>query len=295
MSRKRIRSSDDEGLYTLISNPVDIHRKTSAWNEHDQSSLRICFENARDESDIVTQVDKLDNLFVNLTLSGWDRDRFLRTTYNEYSKIQDKRAVTIMKKISSIVKLENANAIKEGKVDTFMLSLLTYLDFDSDPLSMHAQYEYMVELSSECRITSIVEYMITKSSDSGDHVILFVEDKHKKNVSDLRDWEEPQIAGEIFTSAHHNAVTAGDVHYPFDIFAVRVVGTIFTFYKTTVYKEYLKECQSGSLPIHNKMVIKRYPQGASPYNGHWDFCNEQDRNKILKMLQSIESFSKHDF
>ena len=45
-----------------------------------------------------------------------------------------------MKKISSIVKLENANAIKEGKVDTFMLSLLTYLDFDSDPLSMHAQY-----------------------------------------------------------------------------------------------------------------------------------------------------------
>ena len=96
MSRKRIRSSDDEGLYTLISNPVDIHRKTSAWN--DQSSLRICFENARDENDIVTQVDKLDNLFVNLTLSGWDRDRFLRTTYNEYSKIQDKRAVTIIKK-----------------------------------------------------------------------------------------------------------------------------------------------------------------------------------------------------
>jgi hypothetical protein len=292
MSRKRIRSSDDEGLYTLISNPVDIHRKTSAWNEHDQSSLRIYFENARDENDIVTQVDKLDNLFANLTLSGWDRDRFLRTTYNEYSKIQDKRAVTIMKKISSIVKLENANAIK---VDTFMLSLLTYLDFDSDPLSMHAQYEYMVELSSECRITSIVEYMITKSSDNGDHVILFIEDKHKKNVSDLRDWEEPQIAGEIFSSAHHNAVTAGDVHYPFDIFAVRVVGTIFTFYKTTVYKEYLKECQSGGLPMHNKMVIKRYPQGANPYNNHWDFCDEQDRNKILRMMQSIESFSKHDF
>jgi hypothetical protein len=54
--------------------------------------------------------------------------------------------------------------------------------------------------------------MITKSNDSGDHVILFVEDKHKKNVSGI------------------------------------------------LRQLYLKECQSGGLPVHNKMIIKRYPQ-----------------------------------
>jgi hypothetical protein len=44
-------------------------------------------------------------------------------------------------------------------------------------------------------ISSIVEFMITRSHS---HTILFV---HNANVSAMRNWEEPQIAGEIFGSA----------------------------------------------------------------------------------------------
>jgi hypothetical protein len=141
-------------------------------------------------------------------------------------------------------------------------------------------------------ISSIVEFMITKSHSNGRHTILFVEDKHNANVSAMRNWEEPQIAGEMFGSAHHNSTLYHGkmISYPFDIFAVRVVGTRFTFYKTAVNEEYLKECQNEGLPTRNKMVIKRYPKDPNPYSA-WDFCDEGDRLKILRMLKSIENKS----
>lgn len=287
---KRAKYDEDDPLYAEIKDITHINKQTNNWTKHDQISLSIFIEDADSESDIVDQIDELDDVYAKLVLPEWDRDRLLLFNPVKYS--YDRQVMTLIEKISDIVAAERANATIESVIDSFMSSLLNFLQFDYYPLSIHPQYKYKVEFMKNHHISSIVEFMITRSHSSGRHTILFVEDKHNANVSAMRNWEEPQIAGEIFGSAHHNGTLYHGkvITYPFDIFAVRVVGTRFTFYKAAVYEEYLKECQNEGLPARNKLVIKRYPKDPNPYNA-WDFCDESDRVKILKMLKSIENKS----
>jgi hypothetical protein len=287
---KRAKYGEDEPLYTEIKSISHISKQTNNWTKHDQSSLNIFIESADNENDIVDQIIELDDVYSKLLLPEWDRDKFLLFNPAKYS--YDRQVMTLIEKTSDIVAAERANSTIESVVDSFMSSLLNFLQFDYYPLSIHPQYKYKVEFMKNHHISSIVEFMITKSHSNGRHTILFVEDKHNANVSAMRNWEEPQIAGEMFGSAHHNSTLYHGkmISYPFDIFAVRVVGTRFTFYKTAVNEEYLKECQNEGLPTRNKMVIKRYPKDPNPYSA-WDFCDEGDRLKILRMLKSIENKS----
>lgn len=278
-SKKRIKYDEEE------EKPLYIHTKTSEWTEHDQASFSIFIDDAANEKDIVEQIDNLDDVYGRLILPGWDRGKFLTFEHTHHPHpSHDRQIMTIIGKISDIVLAEKAKSTHENIVDSFMASLLSFLQFDYYPLSIHPQYDYQVRfMNDKHRISSVVEFMILKSHTNGRHAILFVEDKHTANVSAMRNWEEPQIAGEIFGSAHHN----GSLKYPFDIFAVRVVGTRFTFYRAIVHEEYLKECVTQGLPKNNVLMIKRYPKDADPYKA-WDLCVEDDRIKILTMLRSIE-------
>jgi hypothetical protein len=313
--KKRFYKDNTDSELSLsenISSIEDIKRETSKWTRYDRESLNIHFK----DSDSIVEIFNFpdDDLY----LPGWNTSRFLNLTSADLAELRGKgvrQIITIIRKISEIVITERANTTKEGNTDSsqnevggigidntnnffqlpryhseaFMFSLLSYLEFDFDPLSIYPQYRY-AESVNNFRISSIVEYMIMQSYDSGRHLVLFVEDKHKKNVSELKDWEEPQIAGEMFTSAHHNgSLSLGDtVKYPFDIFAVRVVGTRFTFYKATITREYLEECQNEGLPIRTKLVIERHPRESNPYKNAWNFCEYEDRIKIITMLKSIE-------
>jgi hypothetical protein len=289
---KRKQYDEDKPLYTEIKRISDISKQTNNWTKYDQSSLNIFINDADDESNIVNQIEELDDIYNKLVLKGWDRDKFLLFNPERLQNVNDRQIVTIIEKISYIVAAEKANSTVESVVDSFISSLLNFLRFDYYPLSIHPQYRYKVEFMKSHHVSSIVEFMVMRSHLNGRHTILFVEDKHNANVSAMRDWEEPQIAGEIFGSAHHNGTLyqGKTIKYPFDIFAVRVVGTRFTFYKSAVNEEYLKECHNEGLPTRNQMIIKRYPNNSNPYNA-WDFCSENDRKKILKMLGSIEKKS----
>lgn len=294
---KRVyKEPSDEDPYLEILNISDIHERTSEWNKDDYQSLNIFFEDAITINEMILQTNELNEPYSSLVLKGWNRNDFLITANKEdykNKKIFNRWVITIVRKISAIVAAEVAQSNKEDKIDSFMLSLLTYLQFDLDPLLIHPQYAYTIKFTNNHHISSIVEYMITRKHENGYHIILFIEDKHNDNVSELRNWEEPQIAGEIFGSAHHNGslYRRGIKKYPFTLYAVRVIGTKFTFYKSTITRGYLEECQTGYLPKKNKMIIKRFPQNSDPYVNAWDFCEENDRICILKMLKSIEEES----
>lgn len=283
--------SDDEKLYKEMDKIYDINKQTNEWTKHDQESLKIYFEDSNNEDEIVSQINELNETYEKLKLPNWERNNFLLFQPEKHD--YDRHIMTIIQKISYVVAAELANTNKETKIDSFMLSLLTYLQFDYYPLSINPQYKYKIDFGKNQHISSIVEYMITRSHSNGTHIILFVEDKHMDNVSAIRNWEEPQIAGEIFGSAHHNGnlYQGKEIKYPFPIYAVRVVGTRFTFYKSVINREYLEECQLMGLPKNNKMIIKRYPKNSNPYINAWDFCIEKDRLCILKMLKSIEDIS----
>ncbi|CAO3654364.1 unnamed protein product [Cunninghamella echinulata] len=138
--------------------------------------------------------------------------------------------------------------------------------------------------------------MVTKDDS---YIVLIIEDKHIKNISESDDWSEPQIAGEIFGAAFHNKSLSytKKITYPFNIYAIRVIGTKFTFYKSIVTREYIKETETG-LPKTNKLEIRRFPSQPSVFPNQdkelaaLDFTNENDRIVILSILKTLYEINK---
>lgn len=282
-------SSSEADIAIEIDDLSKISPQTNKWSKEDCASLKISYENAKDIYEIV-QPQSLEGHYKELQLNKWNPYDF-RSIQNPppSRKIQ-----TILHKIRNVVIHEEAGSMKENKVDSFVMSFMEFLGFDEYPLMMHPQYDYSVIVGSNHKISSKVEYMITVNNT---YVLLVIEDKHTNNVSELTDWSEPQIAGEIFGSAYHNVNIAGHhLHYPFFIYAIRIVSTKFTFYKAQITREYLEECSYG-LPIRNSMIIKRYPpqEEASPERARtlnaWNFLQEEDRMMILSTLKGIQQAS----
>lgn len=257
---KRHRNDDNSD----IDNAVHISANTSRWTKENCIALKILYVNASDISEII-MTSQLDDHYKQLELKGWDR---LASDY------PSRKIATIMRKVANVLRNEQED---HRKVDSFLMSLLEYLGFDDDPLLMHPQYDYSTFMSNDHKITSKVEYMITR----GDAYVMLI----VRGVSELTDWSEPQIAGAIFNSAYHN-VTINGLSYPFNIYAVRVVSTKFTFYKAMVTRKYLEECVHG-LPIRNMLDIKSYPPTENHTLNAWDFADEQDRIRILETFKGL--------
>lgn len=76
------------------------------------------------------------------------------------------------------------------------------------------------------------------------------------------------------------------VTYPVTVYAVRVIGTKFTFYKADATLEYIKESARLGLPVSSEMVVQRYPPVKDDPSRltAYDICNKGDRLRILKCL-----------
>jgi len=98
-----------------------------------------------------------------------------------------------------------------------------------------------------------------------------------------------QLAAEILACGNENYFrTVFDTGVIWDyqiIFAVRVVSTYFTFYKTMISKEYWEELGDG-LPQKESIVIKRWPGGECPTDG-LNIMEPSGRQKILEAFFKI--------
>lgn len=288
ISYKDLTSSGSD-MALEIDSLTYISANTSRWTKEDCAALKIIYANASDIFEIITPAP-LDDHYKQLELTGWNRQQFYLASDSDYRSNPSRKIATIMRKITNVLRNEQEDHRRENKVDSFIMSLLEYLGFDDDPLLMHPQYDYSTIIGNDHKITSKVEYMVTRDDA---YVVLIVEDKHARGVSELTDWSEPQIAGEIFGSAYHNVTLSNNrLSYPFYIYAIRVVSTNFTFYKAEITREYLEEC-INELPARNTLEIKRYPEQPPAISNQarmlnaWDFTNEQDRIHILKTLKGL--------
>ncbi|CAO3654379.1 unnamed protein product [Cunninghamella echinulata] len=300
-SRKRLRVGYKElsplkDMATKIEHLSQIPTQTSLWENKHVIALNIEYNNVDKIKEIIQPSDltEEDN-FKNLMLKDWRKEEFLLS--NDYIKhnknIKDKKMITIIKKIRRVLGQEMyGHSIKETLVDSFMTSLLYYLGFDDDPFLIHPQYDYSVYIDKgRHKITSKVEFMITNDDT---YMVLVVEDKYLKNISENDNWSEPLIAGEIFGAAFYNRslITQKKIRYPFDIHTIRVIGTRITFYKSTINRDYLSEVET-KLPIIHKLEIKRFPQQSDPLPNQGvdlpalDFAKENDRSVILSILKSL--------
>ena len=203
--------------------------------------------------------------------------------------LSDRAVGTIVLKTSNIILREEANSIRKAEVDSFMMSLLQYMRFDEWPCSVEPQYHCSFEIAARGykHIASIVDFLVTVNRK---YMLLFVEDKHKGNTGSLMEWSEPQIAGEILASAFNNTQLGNigiNIKYPLVVYAVRVVGTRFTFYRADVTREYMRESTHG-LPKNTALKVLRYPpQVSSDVLESWDFCNPNSRIEILRTLHAL--------
>ncbi|GAB5588900.1 hypothetical protein Unana1_03800 [Umbelopsis nana] len=212
-------SSSGSDMALEIDSVTYISANTSRRTKKDCAALKIIYINASHISEIVTPVP-LDDHYKQLELTGWNRQKFHLASDSDYRSNPSRKIATIMRKITNVLLNEQEDHRRGNKVDSFIMSLLEYLGFDDDPLLMHPQYDYSTIIDNNHKITSKVEYMVTRNDT---YVVLIIEDKHARGVSELRDWSEPQIAGEMFGSAYHNVTRSNNrLSYPFYIYAVRV-------------------------------------------------------------------------
>jgi hypothetical protein len=109
---------------------------------------------------------------------------------------------------------------------------------DEDPYCFCPKYECSIEIGEkQHRITSISDFCILHE----DKMFLVIEDKTIINANYGNSWKEPQVLGELFVSAHKLATGKKKLDKtPIQTFALRVVGTMFTFYKAIVNIDYIK-------------------------------------------------------
>ena len=281
---KEIGSSESDAvreIYTL----EDIIKSTSSWEQDDCNALRITFRNANTISDMVQQ-HELDGEYLKLVLPNWNMDTFKNPIYSGI----DRKVSTIIDKAGIILARTEKDSKQEADVDSLVMSLMIFLRFDDYPLQLQ-NHPHVLDIKRQDLITSIPDYAVV-SRAGNENILVVVEDKDSFAATQLDNWSEPQIAGEIFASAIYNSRGITGIKYPYNIIAMRVIGTRFTFYKTVIKEAYMRETRT-KLPRTSSMEILRYPQQLDPSNGlvAWNFCDENDRLNILKTLRSIEGMA----
>jgi hypothetical protein len=148
--------------------------------------------------------------------------------------------------------------IKEVYTDGFMDSLLHLVGFDDYPCLLYPQYE------CAARVLGKIKPLIAKCDFgivANDNILLVVENKTMDSVSYSNNWKESQVMGELFIAAHSligNTPVNGTIKYPIEIFAVRVIGVMFTFYKAVASKEYTLE-SARKYPQNTSFTVYRHP------------------------------------
>ena len=223
-------------------------------------------------------------MIVEWTDGRWLRDVDIKTApYKNQIK-------TLIRKVRKVF-LSEEESITEVIVDGFMQSLLNILYFDDYPCSLYPQYDYAANIGPDNhKVKAKPDFSVFSDEDK---IMLVIEDKTVTSATFSNNWKEDQVIGELFAAVHYVVrKSKTKLTYPIIVYAVRVIGTKFTFYKAEANLEYIKESARLGVSINNEMVVQRYPcveEDPSELTAY-DICNLDDRILILECLCSIRKW-----
>ncbi|KAI9299570.1 hypothetical protein BJ944DRAFT_253744 [Cunninghamella echinulata] len=263
-------------------------KSTSYWEKETSTLFKINTIDCSMEEMFNKNNILLDEETKKLLLPEWlDEDWLLKVDLDELN-IADGRIKTLLGKIQYVVKAQRPR--KEFYVDGYMSTFLPLLGFDTYPLYMYPQYEYSADIFDEQHVVAKLDFGILSKEQK---LVIVTEDKTVINATYSNNWKEDQILGELFVAVHDTVKNYKDVTYPINIFAIRVVGTLFTFFKTIVGEDYVMETLKG-YPKNSSMEVQRHPTVINkPYLTAYDVCNISDRENILKCMLSIKNFLRN--
>lgn len=266
--------SKNESVYAVES--------ASKWKQDTTQYMNI---KVKDVQEMFPQTD-LPGEANSLILPEWTDGDWLRGV-NLLTSHHDNKSKTLIGKIRKVSLAEEAS-VSEVMVDGFMESVLNILCFNDFPCFLYPQYSYTARIGPDSRvIRAKPDFSVLSESDK---IMLVIEDKIVTSAVYSNNWKEDQVLGELFSAVHHVVTNSrAKVTYPVTVYAVRVIGTKFTFYKAAATLEYIKESAKLGMSIDNEMVVQRCPPVDDDPSRltAYDICDKDDRMCILQCLCSI--------
>jgi len=282
---------------SALRKPSELADSTSDFRPKDLMALNIVYTNSNESNPTSSSFDQ------SLMIKEMDKNQLLYMWDNESmgSHLNSKQR-TLAEHVSKVLVQELASAGKREKsTDAFVNFLLSALEFNLFPLSL--------ELKPDCYF-KVHNKTVTSESDFGIYkkrlFAIVDEDKHIHNVlslilvselcSDTKEgyehstgWGECQIAGEILAATYSNHHSISKRYKQQTIYAIRVIGTRFTFYKAEVPYDYIESLADG-FPEDKMLIYRHPPWDGSPGTDNipcLDYSNSNQRRTILSLMATL--------
>lgn len=277
--------SDESSNHEHVVLTIQDVNFTSSWSKHTTKLLNIV---VRDVPQMLSSVCLYEEAKMPV-MPEWKNGSWLDNV--------DIKSLQYTNKVKTLVsKIKNiyiaSTCLTEMLVDGFMDSLLHILCFDDYPCLVYPQYQYSAYIGPNNHVIKAKPDFSVLSSAS--RMLLVVEDNALTNATLANNWKEDQVLGELFVAVHNIAARAisvaqaepGRVEYPVSVYAVRVIGTLFTFYRATAKDEYIISSAQGTPTC--SLEVQRFPRvEESPRLTAYDICSDVDRLHILECMCSI--------
>lgn len=261
---------------------VDSIESASRWSDSTVKHLNVL---VKDVSDMFSDCT-LNDEAMQLTIPEWKSGNWLLSEDIDSMKHAN-RVKSLIAKIREVYIASTTISDNQSSigcyVDGFMNTLLQILHFDDYPCLLYPQYTYSAKIGPR-------NHTVNAKSDfsvlhNKHQILLVIEDKTTSNANLTNNWKEDQVLGELFVAVHKAEV------FPASVYAVRVVGTLSTFYRAIATEEYILETAKQGFAVKSDMTVQRHPPvKKSTQLTAYDICDVNDRKRILECMCSIRNF-----
>ena len=261
---------------------VDSIESASRWSDSTVKHLNVL---VKDVSEMFSDCI-LNDEAMQLTIPEWKSGNWLLAEDIDSMKHAN-RVKSLIAKIREVYIASTTISDNQSKigcyVDGFMNTLLQILHLDDYPCLLYPQYTYSAKIGPR-------NHTVNAKSDfsvlhNKHQILLVIEDKTTSNANLTNNWKEDQVLGELFVAVHKAEV------FPASVYAVRVVGTLFTFYRAIATEEYILETAKQGFAVKSDMTVQRHPPvKKSTQLTAYDICDVNDRKRILECMYSIRNF-----
>lgn len=274
-----------------LDDPRQLPNNASEFYPIHRRSLNIQYENAHQIKDVLGALSVSTQYDDSLLLKNLTRDELsiIGHRYDILNTLNDDEK-TLSLYLHKVLQNDPLTiGIRESLTDSFVNYLLTELHFNKYPFLLNLQPNYSFHIYST-KVTAKVEFSIEKNNS----ILCFDEDKRLHGISLTTEYGESQISAEMLACAFTNYDKADSPTRGKDqmIFAMRVIGSRFTLYKSFVNKDYIQSLNEGFPPEDQNMNIVRFPPNTdnTPYG--YDYADEHHRPLILNLLVRLREYMR---
>ncbi|RIA85597.1 hypothetical protein C1645_830524 [Glomus cerebriforme] len=270
MSLKKIRA-----LFNIKNTNIS----ASSFTKNDVKALRVRFQPASAENDIVPDVE-VTSFPKEYIFSHINHQKLRSPDFNvsNLEGIYNGKVLTFISHLQKVVNSQETIGTEDSNTDSLILDMCHKIGLNWWPLNLKLFFDKSNEYDDFKQVHP--EIVIARD----DTTVLAVEtDKQLKNIGPMTDFGETQITAELLFCAYEN-----NHSIPFadqTIFIMRTISTYVTFYKAVIPGAYWKELNDG-LPQEQSIVIQRWPRENNIKSG-LDLAEPDGRQAVITALIKI--------